>query len=344
MTKTIKEDVFGANPQQTPASSLRVYAPLEEDGQKVIEDRRRKRQYMHMFLLAGYFLAGVLTYWILEGWNPLQSILFTLAVTTGVGYGHLMPTSQLSMFVTAIFIVTGLAVFAALAGQVLDILMQTEIEAVSDLVDAATDSVQADGGGLQYDPDRNKKHHETYHEKRYAARRNNFLVGCANMSIIYCVAVIWFMAGYGQSFFEATYFAAMTSMKLDSLCTIDGIHCAPDFHDNRLGETKDLILSILWCFITYSTIAHFCVATAGYMGADPEPVMTKINHLTKNRWHRMDKDGDGKVNRSDFLRDRLIQAGVCEREAIDRILRNFDQLDKNKSGKISLAEAGAARP
>jgi hypothetical protein len=312
------------------SANAQLYSPLSviDDGQKVVQERRRKRYMLHMGLFVGYLVGGCILYWLLESWNPLQSLLFTLSIVTGVGFGHLAPSCQISMLITAIFIMAGLAMFATIAGQVLDYIMQAEIDAASEYVGATTEDVD-------YDADRNKKHHDVYQKKRLEARRQSFLTGCLNMCIIYGVALLWFIFGYGLTFCEAMYFASLSVLKLDSLCTIEGVACSPTAHDSVANETKDLILSVVWCIITYSTIGHFLVSASNYMGADPEPLMTKVNHLSKNRWHRMDKDGDGRIKRSDFLRDRLVQGKICEAADIDRILANFDEIDKNNSGVIS---------
>lgn len=48
----------------------------------------------------------------------------------------------------------------------------------------------------------------------------------------------------------------------------------------------------------------------------------------------MDLNKDGRISRSEFLRDRLIQDGLCDKETVDAILRNFDRLDTEGYGVL----------
>jgi len=316
-----------------------VYSPLPEDGQEIVKERRRKRHLMYLGLLVGYLNGSCVVYWLLEGWNPLQALVFNLSIVTGAGYGHLAPSSQISMLVTSFTIMAGIMMFATIAGQVLDFIMQSEIDAAAEFIDKASDIYEQrdDAGNPQtgYDAQTTKKHHEDFKAKQMSARKTAFLTGCLNMAVISVFAVIWFMFGYGLTFCEAMYFASLAVMKLDSLCTLDGVVCAAGAHTSRGGEATDLLLAIVWCIVTYSTIGHFMAATCNYLGHDQEPVMTKVSVISKKRWARMDKDGDGRIHRADFLRDRLIQGGIASAIDIDHILANFAELDKDKSGTLT---------
>eukprot|EP00928_Gymnodinium_smaydae_P074992 TRINITY_DN57_c1_g1_i1.p1 TRINITY_DN57_c1_g1~~TRINITY_DN57_c1_g1_i1.p1 ORF type:complete len:335 (-),score=88.52 TRINITY_DN57_c1_g1_i1:45-1049(-) len=299
------------------------------DGQAVVDERRRKRWACHAGLLVGYLASGCLIYYFLEGWNPLQSLVFVLSIVTGVGYGHLVPSGELALVVTAAYIIAGLVVFATVAGQILDMVVQLEIEAAADLLHK----------GMSGGSDADSK--LSYRKRCEQRRRDTFITGLVNVVVLYVFAICLFVFKYEESVGNATYLASLSVLKLDSICLLDGVHCSAGWHSSRGGEALDLLLAIFWYVLTYGIVGHFLVAASSYFGADPEPVMTKVESMTSTRFQRMDFDGDGKVKRSEFLRDRLIQGGIASAEAIDRILANFDELDKDGSGAVNMRDVSA---
>jgi len=99
-----------------------------------------------------------------------------------------------------------------------------------------------------------------------------------------------------------------------------------------------LIFTTVHCVVTFSVVTHFIVSASHYLGSDPDTAVSRLHHISTDRFARMDVNIDGKISRSEFLRDRLIQDGICDIEALDAILRNFDRLDKDKSGHINICD------
>merc|ERR1719215_1591668 len=123
-----------------------------------------------------YVFGGMIFYYLAEGWDPAESLVFMLSILTGVGYGHLIPSSSLGMVVTAFYILAGLVLFASIAGQILELIMAAEISAVMDTVKA-----QIGGSGENLDT--------SYRNAQKLDRKHHFVVGCVNLIALVTSAV-----------------------------------------------------------------------------------------------------------------------------------------------------------
>jgi len=292
------------------------YAPLEQtDGQAAVDARRKQRRIILFSGFGAYMAVGALLYYFVEGWSLLQTSIFNLSILTGVGFGHVAPGTDAGKVVTSIWIWLGIFVYASVGGQILDWLMGWEIDTVKNIFEKPADS-------------------DSFHDKRKTDRRNAFLAGTANAVGMYVLAVLYFVIRYHAVFSDAMYDAAVSVFNLDSVCTHADVHCSVGWHSSEAGEAADMILALFWAIAMFSTMGHFVATFAAYMGADSAPALSRIQALTKDRLLRMDVDMDGKIRRSEFLRDRLIQSGMCEAKEIDLILKNFDELDKSGTGTI----------
>jgi hypothetical protein len=296
------------------------------DGAASVERKRRMTHLMYLGLMIVYVFGGMTFYYLVEGWDPAESLVFSLSILTGVGYGHLVPSTALGMVVTAFYILAGLVLFASIAGQILEFIMATEINAVMDAVKAQA------GGGSEENVD------TTYRNAQRLDKRRQFAVGCINLVLLVVGAVLLFKLFFGEDLVHAIYLAAVSVLKLDSVCLLDGVKCSHGWHSSGGGSELWLGFAIFWYVLTYGIIGHFMVSASNYLGVDPEASVSKIQSLSHERLQRMDNDGDGRVDRSEFLRDRLIQDGLVDKDAVDAILRNFDRLDKDKNGKLSQAD------
>ncbi|MBU0586729.1 potassium channel family protein [Candidatus Micrarchaeota archaeon] len=83
------------------------------NGDKVSEnklDTVRKKLYFAILLVVIFFSIGVYTYEIVEGWDMLTSIYFISATMTTVGYGDVVPHTELGRMATIIFMWLGISV------------------------------------------------------------------------------------------------------------------------------------------------------------------------------------------------------------------------------------------
>jgi len=173
----------------------------------------------------------------------------------------------------------------------------------------------------------------TYQEKVQNQKFRSFLVGCTNIILMCLISVLTMRFYFNEGWVSAIYLSSISVLKLDSICLLSGVIC-----NHTQGSVQWLIFTTVHCVVTFSVVTHFIVSASHYLGSDPDTAVSRLHHISTDRFARMDVNIDGKISRSEFLRDRLIQDGICDIEALDAILRNFDRLDKDKSGHINICD------
>eukprot|EP00931_Biecheleriopsis_adriatica_P008545 TRINITY_DN109702_c0_g1_i1.p1 TRINITY_DN109702_c0_g1~~TRINITY_DN109702_c0_g1_i1.p1 ORF type:complete len:309 (-),score=53.68 TRINITY_DN109702_c0_g1_i1:120-1046(-) len=287
------------------------------DGQAAVEARRRNRQLNVLIAFLSWIIGGMLLFSVIEGWDPLETLLFNFSILTGIGYGHIVPGNPAGQVAASVWIVCGLCIFSAIAGQLLDVFMQLEIDTVSQAVTS------------------NAQNALTLHEQRVVERRSALISGVLNVTVVYALAVLIFIFHYGERVVDAVYLASVTVFGMDNVCGVDGVHCSTAWKSSGGGKTPDMLLAVLCYIVIVPSLLNYAGSLSVFVGADTAPVLSRITKMNKDRFSRMDLDGDGKIKRSEFLRDRIIQGGLCPAEQVDIILKNFDTLDTKGTGVLN---------
>jgi len=281
-----------------------------------VDARRQARQAWLVTVLLLWLILGAFLFYIPEGWDPLQTTVFDLSILTGSGYGHIAPGTAAGKVSAVVWIVTGLGVFGAIAGQILDTLVQAESTFVGDGFENPAES-------------------NSLHEQRVKERQASFTKGVALLGGVFVITVLLLVLYFKERFVDAIYLASVILTGLDSICGLDGVRCSGGWKSSRAGEVYALVLAIVWYIVFYPLLGYFIVSIASFVGVDTSPVLSQIKNVNKDRFLRMDMDGDGKIRRSEFLRDRIIQGNLCSQAEVDQILANFDQLDKDGNGFLN---------
>jgi len=305
-----------------------VYEQVDDDS-VVVDSARRKRRRVYLAVFVAYVTAGLCFYWATEGWSINETLVFTLSVLTSCGYGHLDPESPAGRVFTTFYVLGGLVICAVFAGEMLDLLVSMEIEALANAMKKRA-ACGPDVAGPSSEED------------MVRSRRRHFVTGVVNLAALLTLSVALFWLCFGERFVDALYFAFVTTLKLDSICISKAVHCDHKWQVSSGGFSWWLLFTVLWYVVTYEIIGHFFVATSTYLGVDHTPRMTRLQSVSRGRLERMDQDGDGRVTKLEFLRDRLVQGGLCSADDIDTIFRNFDELDTDHSGILDLADVGQA--
>mmetsp|Transcript_56181 Transcript_56181/g.100080 ORF Transcript_56181/g.100080 Transcript_56181/m.100080 type:complete len:304 (+) Transcript_56181:63-974(+) len=285
------------------------------DGQAAVQARRQARQASLVTIMLIWLILGAFLFYITEGWDPLQTTVFDLGILTGSGYGHIAPGTPAGKISAAVWIVAGLGVFGAIVGQILDNLVEAETSFVGDSCKTPEES-------------------DSLHEQRVAARWSSFLMGSSLLGAGYLLALLVFTLYFRERFVDAIYMSSVILSGLDSICGLDGVRCSGGWKSSKAGEVFALLTAMVWYIVFYPLLGYAIVSIASCFGVDTSPVLSQIKDMNKDRFARMDMDGDGKIKRSEFLRDRLIQGKLCTPQQVDSILDNFDQLDKDGNGYL----------
>ena len=69
-----------------------------------------------LFSLTIWLVIGTIVFHYLEGWSLISSFYFAVASVTTAGFGDLVPTTELSRLITAIYVLIGVAIGLASLG------------------------------------------------------------------------------------------------------------------------------------------------------------------------------------------------------------------------------------
>jgi hypothetical protein len=99
------------------------------------------------------------------------------------------------------------------------------------------------------------------------------------------------------------------------------------------------------------TIAYILISTAVVAEALGAPTDILLQHMQAKgmdkvlatridrvMFQRMDEDGGGSLSRDEYLRAMLINLGLVDEPVVDRLLSQYDTLDTQKTGEVTLAD------
>ena len=78
----------------------------------------RRRLWVAGFILFLLLLGGTLLYRLIEGWSWIDSLYFTTATITTVGYGDFVPTHNISKLATIFYCFVGIGTFLYLVSTI----------------------------------------------------------------------------------------------------------------------------------------------------------------------------------------------------------------------------------
>lgn len=77
-----------------------------------------------VFLLTTLLIGGTYFYWHVEGWSVIDSLYFSIMTMSTIGYGDLVPTTDISKLFTIIFAILSIGVFVAVVSKLVQITLQ----------------------------------------------------------------------------------------------------------------------------------------------------------------------------------------------------------------------------
>ena len=77
-----------------------------------------------LFLLTMLLAGATYFYWQVEGWSVIDSLYFSIMTTSTIGYGELVPTTDISKLFTIMFAILSIGVFVAVASKIVQITLQ----------------------------------------------------------------------------------------------------------------------------------------------------------------------------------------------------------------------------
>lgn len=281
----------------------------------------------------GLLLLGTLCLSHMEHWSLLTSLYVVTQLVSTVGYGDYVVQEDASKLFVALFALVALVVCAY------------AISALADrLVQGRACNVTAYLEKMETTDSDSKEAKESWHEinelitqvstvavfiifgtvlfrfLQPCACNKNSPAGCIDHDFRTCRAT----GGHGGSTIDAFYMSVMT------LTTIG-------FGDVTPQTTLGRAISIPWMLIGVVVFAHALATWSHffYVGHVTRRLKAKdeVHDITKDVFAKIDKDGNGSLDKAEFLAYTLLKYEHISDTLVDKIFEQYDEFEGAKEGK-----------
>lgn len=299
--------VAASNGDTSPARAL-------ERGVAARESRLRWRAAVGLCVYLGIGTAGMVAWGDV---GVVDGLYFSVVSLTTVGYGDITMTSDAKRLYVAAYLLIGVALVAGALSSVLDLLLSRHEQRLAEALESTL------GVG------------EVRRDVTAPAQRGFIRRLCAAVTVSVLVALLMGVIGLvvmsaamGWSFEESVYWVVVT------MTTVG-------YGDVTPTTTGTRIFAIV--FIPVSTYALgkaiADVAEARSKKAERESFVRILRQqLDKAAFSKMDRSGDGRVDRFEFLASTLLKQKKLTKEELDVITARFDEIDVDNTGFIEREE------
>lgn len=245
--------------------------------------------------------------------NIVDAIYFCIVTMCTIGYGDITPTTPFAKLFSCVFVLVGFGF--------IDILLSGMVNYVLDSQEALLLSAVAAG------------HHET--AKNYLVdikkgrMRIRLKVALAFGVVIMCIGVGTFVMHFLETlgWLDSFYLACM------SVTTVG-------YGDHAFTTLSGRLFASVWLLVSTLAVARSFLYLAEARIDRRHRLIAKLvlqKEMTIGDLVAADLDNDGCVSKSDFVVYKLKQMGKIEEKDILEVCKQFNRLDTDNSGKITLS-------
>ena len=251
-----------------------------------------------------YLVLGATFYSAVEGWSFFDALYFCAVTITTVGYGDFVASSEMSKAFTVAYILIGLSLVATASGE---------------LFSALGSVVEVPRGT----PGRHMR------QVGFAA---------ATIALIICVGASWVMWMEGWGVLDSVYWAVAT-------CGSVGYgDLTPSEPLTRAVLAPFVMVGVGGFAVNLARFGQVCMEIEADKAVDAfiargvtEPMIAEMCADGHSGGHA---GGEG-VDRTAFLTYMLVQIGQVQKDDVAKLLRLFDALDADGSGRIDAGDIRA---
>lgn len=274
--------------------------------------------------LAVYLGVGAVTFLLvrnqIEGKKTvgfLDAVYFCIVTMTTVGYGDLVPDSTLTKLLACAFVFTGMALIGLILSKAADYLVEKQ-ETL--LVKALHMSHNVGTTEILKEVETNKVRYK-----------------CLTVFILLLVLII-----------IGTIFLA-TVEKLD---LVDAFYCVCatittlGYGDKSFSTKVGRAFAVIWILTSTITLAQFFLYIAELNTERRQRALAnwvRTRKMTSADLEAADIDDDGVVDASDFIIYKLKEMGKISQDDISLLLEEFEDLDVDQSGTLSVSDITLAQ-
>eukprot|EP00559_Dactyliosolen_fragilissimus_P001364 CAMPEP_0184866172 /NCGR_PEP_ID=MMETSP0580-20130426/21168_1 /TAXON_ID=1118495 /ORGANISM="Dactyliosolen fragilissimus" /LENGTH=502 /DNA_ID=CAMNT_0027365695 /DNA_START=194 /DNA_END=1702 /DNA_ORIENTATION=+ len=313
-----------------------------------------------MMVLVAYLFIGVLAYSVvLEKWDIVDSLYFTVVTLTTVGYGDFAPSTQVGQLFTTFFCLTGVALLGIALGiigsnvvegqiQILNNTKENAFKSVSKVFDQksllartlsslSTNSSQPNYSSTKYSHMQHSPSLEGTYLLSPSIRREVKHPAIPAIKEMFRVFFYYFPAmmpilfgsvfiAYKESwpFITALYYAVVTSTTIE-------------FGDFSPQKTSMKWFAIIFVPLAVGAMAHMLGSIANRIIEKRRAAYLQYlecKELTVEDLKTMDTTGDGSVSLLEYVEFMLIASKKVNRETLNEIHMQFHRLDLTGTGSL----------
>lgn len=271
-----------------------------------------------------------------EGY-PLWSSLYGLVqMLTTVGYGDVLPKTDMGKFFTAILVLACTTLNAAIVSTMIDRVMDLQTAQFSALMRVKEALIE------QNQPGQVATTNLIPEESRQLAINGLIFAGFIAAGTVFYSLLESCTCGSGHTFIEdcepehceAT--GGVQKTWLDALYMSVSTLTTVGFGDVKPETTVGRIFAIFWMIFGIASMANFVGDFTAFVYK--EGAKSNNRRITEDLFSAMDQDGSGTLDRTEFLRLQCIINGLASAEVLDSMMHQFRLLDHSNDGRVSISE------
>jgi potassium channel subfamily K len=312
------------------------------------QDEEMVQTQHQIFILAltisvSYISLGTLVFCLWENWSFADGLYFTVVTLTTVGYGDQDGwTSDGAMFFCTVYALVGIL----LLGTALGIIAAEVLQANDDALDAvkslaleiqeetkellrdnvSNDSSLSQPGRAMGQPTQSLRE---WYKKNTSEITQMMLPSIFTLVVVLGMGMVFIKLDQNElNFIECLYYAVITST------TIGYGDISPVTNTGKLFGALYLLVGVTAVGNVLSNIAGFFIDQKAK--AAMEKVLAK--RITRADFEAFDIDGDGRIEKTEFALRKLMLMGLIKASDVDRVEKEFAQMDTDGSGEITMED------
>ncbi|XP_031493468.1 two-pore potassium channel 1 [Nymphaea colorata] len=303
------------------AEKAKVSGPLPLSGQGF---HKFHPSFKQVFVFLGIYIGvGTLCFFYIQKQidgkktnGVIDAIYFCIVTMTTVGYGDLVPASDVAKLLACAFVFTGMALVGLILGSAADYLVEKQ---------------------------------ELYFIKALHVRKkvspSDIVKELQSNRVKYKVVMI------SGAVFVLIVMGTVYLYKIEKLNLVDAFYCVCStittlgYGDKSFSTEGGRTFAIIWILISTVCVALLFLYLAEWATEHRQQSLAKwvlTRKMTFLDLEAADMDDDGVVSPAEFVIYKLKEMEKISEEDVSRILEEFDNLDVDKSGTLTLSDLALA--
>ncbi|XP_015972797.1 two-pore potassium channel 1 [Arachis duranensis] len=264
-----------------------------------------------VFYLVGNQIKGLKTDGVLD------AVYFTIVTMTTVGYGDIVPNSNLTKLLACAFVFTGMALVGLILGKAADYLVEKQ----EFLLVKALHMHQ------------NVGQREILKEVEVNKTRYKFLLAFFLLLIMIIAGTVFLIMVEKLEFVDAFYCVCSTLTTLG-------------YGDKSFSTEAGRIFAVFWILAGTISLAQVFLYIAELNTESRQKKIVKwvlSKKMTNLDLEAADIDDDGTVGAAEFVVYKLKEMGKISQEDISLLMQEFEELDVDQSGTLSISDLALAQ-